>query len=155
MSLSNRCISAFLILTHVLWISSSVFADSTQVTAASSPEFKLLAQVIAFSGNQISTAELSQSVRSAVQSYDQNSPLEGREQRLAQATLDLGLYTRAQAQQLLSNLKSTSTANAGQSVSSDQINAEIQALLAKQPVGAQFSSCTAYGVGGRPLHSRV
>jgi hypothetical protein len=146
MIFSNRCISAVLIFnffaTNVLGFSSIAFADSPEAAKAPTAEMTLLTHVFAASGTRVARDQLNPLIQTAIQTYDQTAPLEDRDQRLAQAAVDMGLYTPTQAQEALSSLNSSPNTQSVTSGTSGQVSAEIQALLASQPQGAQFSSCT-------------
>jgi hypothetical protein len=137
----SRGISTMLIFTNILGISSGAFADSSGASSSPTAEMTLLTNVFAASGTRLAKNQLNPLIQTAIQNYDQTAPLEGRDQRLAQAAVDMGLYTPTQAQEALSSLNSSPNTQSVTSGTSGQVSAEIQALLAKQPQGAQFSSC--------------
>lgn len=107
-------------------------ADASNIT----PERKLLENTIAISGQQLSDAQMSSALTRVLTNYESTSTPEGRDQRFAQAFVDLGVFSDQQASQFQSSLNSAANQYASHQAS---YGAALATLVAESPKGAEFS----------------
>jgi len=128
------------------------YADPSSSAHAISPEMTLLEQVIVLQGSETQGAKLQQEIATAVSTYIQSSPTEGRSSRMEQAIVDLGIYTPAQAESFMGDIaKAQQEMGTAESNSTQQISnfayQQTQRIVAMHPAGAQFSiDCSTGGI---------
>jgi len=136
-----------------LLIASTLFAQlSALASDTPTPEVNLLENVIALQGQKLSNDQFQSTLQPLVQNYLAIAPEDGRQDRLEQAMVTLGIYTPAQASELR-----TETEDAARTVLSDSslspsqrntlLNKEIMQVASVHAGGAEFSACTWAAVG--------
>jgi hypothetical protein len=113
-------------------------ASAAGVIIDPSPETALLEQAVALQGAEIPQSELQQRMANAIQAYDQTSPLQGREERMASALESMGIMSSQRVAEMRASI------HAGLTDSSlsegDAIDHVVRSTLLHAGRGAEFSS---------------
>jgi hypothetical protein len=107
-----------------------------------------MAGALALEGQNLSPEMLQSNVANLFKQYSATASAAGAEQRLTDAFVQLGLYTPAQSDALVSEFASAGQRLVGQKFTSDEaansaIAQEVSSILGSKPSGAQFSACGA------------
>ena len=118
-----------------LLLISSLLSSVPSFAETPSPETTFLTQVIASSGENLSSSELQSRMQSVTKTYLESAPANGREDRLQTALVELRVMTPDQAL----SFRSAMSANLREQMDSAAVYGAVQRVLANMP-GAQFSS---------------
>jgi hypothetical protein len=131
---------SLVLMTSQLGLSATAFGAPSN---SPSPEAVLLENAIVIRGSGLSSDAVQSQINAAVASYADNSPTDGRSERLQQALVDMGIYTPSQAQELASEAQTAAGSMTTRSNDIDQskLSAELTQILQTQPLGAEFSGC--------------
>lgn len=140
--MNNKVISMGLILSQLFFGFAGNLANASPITAT--PEATLLTKVIALSGEKQTAQQVEQKAADALRVYDQAAPAEGREERLQQAFVTLGIYTPSQAENVMAIARDAqarilNTPRSEQNLST--LKVEMANALKQMPQGAQYSAC--------------
>jgi len=113
-----------------------------------SPEGSLVRTVLLLKSLDLSTKDLQKQMEAALKRYDSQAPAEGRTERLEAALVDLGILTPQQARSYTSGTRAADAALAAQQLPTPEaqgraLREQLDLFARINPVGAQFSSCTA------------
>jgi len=121
----------------------SAFAAENPALVSPTPEFNLIASVIALQGEELPARVLQNQLNTAVSRYLAIAPRQQMQERFEKALVDLQIYTPAEAASFMTDLRASSAElqahDAG--ASEEAITGAIEALARLHPVGARFSSC--------------
>jgi hypothetical protein len=107
----------------------------------------LLHQIYKIEGDSVNQKEAQKQILPLIQAYE-NTPQDGRTERMADALVQMNLYSQADTQSLLSDISVSSNRLAVQSPQSQQeastaLGNELNSIFAKHPAsGAAFSGCS-------------
>lgn len=141
----NKAMSILLIASQFT-LSSMAFASGPTATTSMSPEMTLLEGVFAMQGQNLAGPEKSNQISKLLNSYTASAPADGRQDRMQQALVQLGVYTPAQAQSFMNAATSAEGAvRVTQATAADQtrqaLSKEMVQLAQLHPTGAEFSAC--------------
>lgn len=141
-ALTAAQVGQFLVIVPAFSAESAPQATPTGTT----PEFKLVKRALALEGQNLSPDQLQSGVVTLFKQYTATASTAGAEQRLANAFVQLGIYTPEQSDALVSQFDSASQRLLGQQFTSEQaanraMTQEVSLILATNPSGAQFSGC--------------
>src|SRR5579885_1756082 len=126
----------------------SISAASADTGVPSSPESNLVSPVLTLKGLGLSDKDLQAQLSGALKNYNTTAPKDGRAERLQTALVDLNILTVQQARdfaqgadQIEKSLDQTTVANTDQAQKA--LQSQLALFMKINPVGAQFSACTA------------
>jgi len=131
---------SLVLMTSQLGLSAAAFGAPSE---SPSPEAVLLENAIVIRGSGLSSDLIQSQLNAAVASYADNSPTDGRSERLQQALVDMGIYTPEQAQELASEAQTAASGmtSASNDIDQSKLSSELTQILQTQPQGAEFSGC--------------
>lgn len=125
-----------------------ISAASADTGVASTAESNLVTTVLTLKGMGLSDKDLQAQLTGALQNYNSTAPKDGRADRLQTALVDLNILTAQQAtsfaqgaDQIEKSLGQTSVSSTAQA--EQALAAQLNLFMRINPVGAQFSACTA------------
>src|SRR6185437_11172811 len=139
----RRTISVLLVVSQLFGLELGFAQDQ-----GPSPELLLLEQAVALDGTTVPKSQMTVQLQEAVTKYLATARPQGQQARLADALVQLGMYTPTQASSFLADAQNASshllegmTEQEDTSRLKSAFVGEVSQLMATHPSGAQFSAC--------------
>jgi len=141
----KKTVSTFLICSQLCFTAGISAAQADPTVSA---EHSLVRNVLMLKSLALSDQDMKRQLESTIERYDAEAPAQGRTERLQEALVDLGMLTSQQARSYTSGVVAADAAIAAQQIPNAQahqraLEAQLELFARINPVGAQFSMCTA------------